>query len=139
MEARPMKIPAILIEGVTNSAVTEDGRYMALTLREPSGMSFTLGVPGGEVPHLIDRAARALSDRERILRPDGSARFVATWWNLIRQGEEGNFVLSFTFGTGGALSFVLTDDMVARLQDTLCCLIGSAASNGDVGVRTEKV
>ncbi len=134
-----MKIPAILIEGVTNSAVTEDGRYMALTLREPSGMSFTLGVPGGEVPHLIDRAARALSDRERILRPDGSARFVATWWNLIRQGEEGNFVLSFTFGTGGALSFVLTDDMVARLQDTLCCLIGSAASNGDVGVRTEKV
>ncbi len=134
-----MNIPAILIEGVTNSAVTEDGRYMALTLREPSGMSFTLGVPGGEVPHLIDRAARALSDRERILRPDGSARFVATWWNLIRQGEEGNFVLSFTFGTGGALSFVLTDDMVARLQDTLCCLIGSAASNGDVGVRTEKV
>lgn len=134
-----MKIPAILIEGVTNSAVTEDGRYMALILREPSGMSFTLGVPGGEVPHLIDRAARALSDRERILRPDGSARFVATWWNLIRQGEEGNFVLSFTFGTGGALSFVLTDDMVARLQDTLCCLIGSAASNGDVGVRTEKV
>ncbi|HTB48117.1 MAG TPA: hypothetical protein VK741_31155 [Acetobacteraceae bacterium] len=134
-----MKIPAILIEGVTTSSVTEDGRYMALTLREPSGMSFTLGVPGGEVPHLIDRAARALSDRERILRPDGSARFVATWWNLIRQGEEGNFVLSFTFGAGGALSFVLTDDMVARLKDTLCCLIGSAPPNGDVGVRTEKV
>lgn len=133
-----MKIPAILIEGVTTSSVTEDGRYMALTLREPSGMSFTLGVPGGEVPHLIDRAARALSDRERILRPDGSARFVATWWNLIRQGEEGNFVLSFTFGTGGALSFVLTDDMVARLKDTLCCHIGSAAPNRDVGVRTEK-
>jgi hypothetical protein len=132
-----MKIPAILIEGVTNSAVTEDGRYMALTLREPSGMYFTLGVPGEEVPRLIDRAARALSDRERILRPDGSARFEATWWNLIRQGEEGNFVLSFTFGTGGALSFVLTDDMVARLQDTLCCLIGSAAPDGDVGVRTE--
>lgn len=133
-----MKIPAILVEGVTNSAVTEDGRYMALTLREPSGMSFTLGVPGGEVPHLIDRAARALSDRERILRPDGSAKFVATWWNLIRQGEEGNFVLSFTFGTGGALSFVLTDDMVARLQDTLCCLIGSAPPNRDVEVQTEK-
>jgi len=134
-----MKIPAILIEGVTDSAVTEDGRYMALTLREPSGMSFTLGVPGEEVPRLIDRAARALTDRERILRPDGSARFDATWWNLTRQGDEGNFVMSFTFGTGGALSFVLTDDMVARLQDTLSCLTGSAPPNGYVGVRTEKV
>jgi hypothetical protein len=133
-----MTIPAILIEGVTNSVVTEDGRYMALTLREPSGMSFTLGVPGEAVPHLIDRAARALSDRERILRPDGRARFVATWWNLIRQGEEGNFVLSFTFGTGGALSFVMTDDMVARLKDTLCCHIGSAAPDGDVAIRTEQ-
>ena len=63
---------------------------------------------------------------------------MTTWWNLIRQGEEGNFVLSLTFGTGGALSFVLTDDMVARLKDTLHCLIGPAAPNGDVGVRTEK-
>jgi|HubBroStandDraft_1064217.scaffolds.fasta_scaffold73240_3 hypothetical protein len=133
-----MKIPVTMIEGVADSAVTEDGHHMALMLREPSGDFLTLGVPGEEVPRLIDRAARALSERERILRPDGSARFVATWWNLIRQGEEGNFVLSFTFGTGGALSFVLTDDMVARLKDTLCCHIGSAAPNRDVGVRTEK-
>jgi len=99
-----MKIPVTMIEGVADSAVTEDGHHMALMLREPSGDFLTLGVPGEEVPRLIDRAARALSERERILRPDGSARFVATWWNLIRQGEEGNFVLSFTFGAGGALS-----------------------------------
>ncbi|HUN42052.1 MAG TPA: hypothetical protein VMU81_17330 [Acetobacteraceae bacterium] len=133
-----MKIPAILVEGVTNAAVTEDGRYMALTLREPSGMSFTLGVPGEEIPHLIDRTARALSDRERILRPDGNAKFVATWWNLIRQGDEGSFVLSLTFGTGGALSFVMTDDMVARLQDTLSCLAGSAAANGPLESEPER-
>jgi hypothetical protein len=133
-----MKIPVTMIEGVADSAMTEDGHHMALTLREPSGDFLTLGVPGEEVPRLIDRAARALSDRERILRPDGSARFVTTWWNLIRPGEEGNFVLSLTIGTGAALSFVLTDDMVARLKDTLCCFIGSAAPNGDVGVRTEK-
>jgi hypothetical protein len=134
-----MKIPVRMIEGVTHSAVTEDGHHMALTLREPSGDFLTLGVPGEEVPRLIDRAARALSDRERILRPDavGSARFVATWWNLIRHRQEGEIVLSLTFGTGGALSFVLTDDMAARLRDTLCCLVGPAAPDRNAaGVRT---
>ena len=33
-----MKIPATMIEGVANSAMTEDGHHMALTLREPSGV-----------------------------------------------------------------------------------------------------
>jgi hypothetical protein len=122
-----MRIPVTMIEGVTDSAMTEDGHHMALTLRERSGDLLTLGVPGEEVARLIDRAARALTDRERILRPDGRARFVATWWNLVRQEGEANFVLSFTFGAGGALSFVLTDDMVARLKDTLCCLTGPDA------------
>jgi hypothetical protein len=133
-----MKIPVTMIERVADSAMTEDGHHMALTLRQPTGDFLTLGFPGDEVPRLIDRAARALSDRERILRPDGSVRFAATWWNLIRQGEEGDFVLSFTFGTGGALSFVLTGDMAARLKETLCCLVGSDASHGDVGIRSEK-
>src|SRR5579863_4761232 len=128
-----MKIPVTMIEEVADSAVTEDGHHMALTLREPSGDFLTLGVPGEEVPRLIDRAARALSDRERILRPDGSARFQASWWNLIRHGQDGGYVLSLTFGTGGALSFVLTDDMVARLRDTLCCLVGPAAPNANAG------
>ena len=128
-----MKIPVTMIDGVAGSAVTEDGHHMALTLREPSGDLLTLGVPGEEVPHLIDRAARALSDRERILRPDaeGSARFLTTWWNLSRHDQEGGLVLSLTFGTGGALSFVLTEDMAARLKDTLFCLTGPAAPHGN--------
>ena len=96
-----MRIPVTMIEGVTDSAMTEDGHHMALTLRERSGDLLTLGVPGEEVARLIDRAARALTDRERILRPDGRARFVATWWNLVRQEGEANFVLSFTFSAGG--------------------------------------
>ncbi len=108
--------------------MTADGNHLALTLRERSGGFLTLGVPGEAVPHLIDRAARALSDRERILRPDadGSARSAATWWNLTRNDQAGGFVLSLSFGMGGALSFLLTEDMAARLRDTLCCHIGSA-------------
>lgn len=127
-----MKIPVTMIEEVTDAAVTADGHHMALTLREPSGGFLTLGVPGEAVPQLIDRAARALSDRERILRPDadGSARFAATWWNLMRHDQARGFVLSLSFGTGGTLSFVLTEDMAARLRDTLCRHIGSAALGG---------
>lgn len=124
-----MKIPVTMIAEIADAAVTEDGRHMALTLRELSGGFLTLGVPGEAVPHLIDRAARALSDRERILRPDpdGSARFAATWWNLMRNDRAGGFVLSLSFGTGGALSFVLTEDMAARLRDTLCYHVGSVS------------
>ncbi len=126
-----MKIPVtMMIAEVADAAVTADGHHVALTLREPSGGFLTLGVPGEAVPHLIDRAARALSDQGTDPAPQCRRRrtsFAATWWNLVRHEQARGFVLSLSFGTGGALSFVLTDDMAARLRDTLCCHIGSAA------------
>jgi hypothetical protein len=116
-----MKIAVTMIDEISTSAVTEDGRHVAFTLRDSLGNFMTLGLPSEEVPNLIDHAACALSEKERIVRPDGdgSGRLAITWWNLIRNDRAGEFVLSLTFGAGGSLDFVLTEHMAASLKDTL--------------------
>lgn len=116
-----MMIAATLIDGVIASAVTADGRHMALTLRDCEGNLMTLGFPGEAVPRLIDHAASALTERAQILRGDGepTERFEVNWWNLARENRSGGYVLSLTFGAGGSLDFVLTRHMAASLLDTL--------------------
>jgi hypothetical protein len=125
-----MKIAATMIEEVATSAVTEDGDHLALTLRDSLGNLLTFGFPSDELPHLIDHAAHALNERERMLRPngDGTGRFAVTWWNLARHNQEGDLVLSFTFGTGGSLGFTLTEHMAALLMETLRCHLVSGAA-----------
>jgi hypothetical protein len=115
-----MKIAATMIDKVAMSAVTGDGRHVALTLREPCGNLTTLGLPGEELPHLIDHAVRALSDRRRLFRDeDGSDAIAVTWWNVLRDPHSGGFVLSLTFGSGGSLDFAFTERMASCLMDTL--------------------
>jgi hypothetical protein len=115
-----MKIAATMIDKVAMSAVTGDGRHVALTLRESCGNLTTLGLPGEELPHLIDHAVRALSDRRRLFRDeDGSDAIAVTWWNVLRDPHSGGFVLSLTFGSGGSLDFAFTERMASCLMDTL--------------------
>jgi hypothetical protein len=115
-----MKIAATMIDKVAMSAVTDDGRHVALTLRESCGNLTTLGLPGEELPHLIDHAVRALSDRRRLFRDeDGSDAIAVTWWNVLRDPHSGGFVLSLTFGSGGSLDFAFTERMASCLMDTL--------------------
>jgi hypothetical protein len=114
-----MKIAVTMIDKVDRSAVTEDGRHVALTLRQPCGNLTTLGLRGEELPHLIDHAARALSERRRLFRDaDGNGAIEVTWWNVLRDGS-GDLVLSLTFGSGGSLDFALTERMASCLIDTL--------------------
>jgi hypothetical protein len=116
-----MRIAATMIDEITTSAATEDGRHVAFTLRDSSGNFVTLGLPSEKIPCLIDHAACALSEWERIVRPrgNGTRRFAVTWWNLLRNDRDGGVVLSLTFGGGGSLDFVLTGHMALCLMDTL--------------------
>jgi hypothetical protein len=115
-----MKIAATMIDKVDGSAVTDDGRHVALTLREPCGNLTTLGLPGAALPGLIDHAVRALSERRRLFRDeDGNGAIAVTWWNVLRDGRSGDLVLSLTFGSGGSLDFALTERMASCLMDTL--------------------
>jgi hypothetical protein len=115
-----MKIAATMIDKVDRSAVTEDGRHVALTLRKPCGNLTTLGLPGEALPDLIDHAVRALSERRRLIRDeDGNGAIAVTWWNVLRDGRSGDLVLSLTFGSGGSLDFALTERMASCLMDTL--------------------
>jgi hypothetical protein len=118
-----MKIAATMIDEVITSAMTEDGRHMALTLRDSAGSLVTLGLPSEKMSRLVDCSAAALSQRKRIVRSNDDARamFAITWWNLFPDAREGGFVLSLTFGIGGSLDFVLTEHIAACLMDTLSC------------------
>lgn len=118
-----MKIAATMIDEVVMSNVTCDGQHVALTLREPCGNFLTLGLPGEELPRLIDHAARALTARRTQLHrdDDGNGAIAVTWWNLLRDCQTGGFVLSLTFGSGGTLDFALTEHMASCMMDTLRC------------------
>lgn len=116
-----MNIAVTLIERIAASAVSADGRHMALTLHDKEANEIILGIPSEQVPCLIDHGARALCDSERILRPlpDRGAQAIVTWWNLARSVADGGFVLSLTFGSGGSLAFGLTEHMAAAMLETL--------------------
>ncbi len=124
-----MKIAATMIDRVAGSHVTDDGRHVALQLTDADGADLTLGLPGNEIPRLIDQLAHALGDRERLLRggPDASPRQGVIWWNMTRE-RAGDFVLSLTFGTGGTLDFGLARPMAAAMFDTLRLHFGDPAA-----------
>jgi hypothetical protein len=124
-----MKIAATMIDKVDRSAVTDDGRHVALTLRQSCGNLTTLGLPGAELPDLIDHAARAMSDRRRLFRDeDGHGTIAVTWWNVRRDCRSGDLVLCLTFGSGGSLDFALTERMASCLMDTLRFYVGSGSA-----------
>jgi hypothetical protein len=123
-----MKIAVTLIDHITRSAVTEDGRHMVLAMRDTEANEIVLGIPSEQITKFIDLGARALSDSERVLHPgaDPQARIPVTWWNLARGEPTGGFVLSLTFGSGGSLSFLLSQHMTYALLDTLRAHLESA-------------
>jgi hypothetical protein len=118
-----MKIAATMIEEVVTSTLTSDGQHVALTLRESRGNLMTLGLPSEAVPHLLDHAARALTARRTLLRGDDeeNGAIAVTWWNLLRDCQADNFILSLTFGSGCTLDFALTERMASCMMDTLRC------------------
>jgi hypothetical protein len=126
-----MKIAATMIEEVVMSTVTSDGQHVALTLRESCGNLMTLGLPSEAVPRLIDHAARALTTRRTLLRGDDeeNGTIAVTWWNLLRDCQADNFVLSLTFGSGCTLDFALTERMASCMMDTLRCYIATQSAD----------
>jgi hypothetical protein len=123
-----VKIAVTLIDHITRSVVTEDGRHMVLAMRDTEDNEIALGIPSEQITKFIDFWARALSDSEQILHPGAApqARIPVTWWNLFCGDPNGGFVLSLTFGSGGSLSFVLSQHMTSALRDTLMAHLENA-------------
>ena len=49
-----MRIPVMLIDRFTFSAVSENGYHMVLTLRDTAAEQITLAIPCERLPELID-------------------------------------------------------------------------------------
>jgi hypothetical protein len=116
-----MPISAALVDQIIASAVTEDGRYAALTVADAEANCFTLGIPCDRLPELVEASARALADSAQVNRRgwDQRARIAATWWILNRDEASDSLVLSLTLGMGGQLCFALSQPMAAALRDSL--------------------
>ena len=107
-----MKIAATLIDEITGSAVTADGRHMALNLRDSEAREMTLGIPTEQLPCLIE---------------------TPPWWNLTWAGSGDGYLLDLTFGAGGELRFALSQPMARAMLATLQAHLDEAAVSGIVG------
>jgi hypothetical protein len=116
------KIAVTLIEHVLRSAVTADGRHAVLWLRTVDDGAMPLALPCEQVQLLIDRCALALSQSERISRsnsPPDDNKAAVDWWNASVDPQSRELTLDLTFGSGGTLSFALSERMANALLVTL--------------------
>jgi hypothetical protein len=116
------KIAVTMVEHVLSSAVTLDGRHAVLWLRTAHDGAIPLAVPCEQLPLLIDCGALALSQSERTLRsnfPCEGNKAAVTWWNAAVDPQSRELTLDLTFGSGGTLSFALSEHMANALRTTL--------------------
>jgi len=111
------KVPATLIERIGNAVVTNDGRHLAVRLRDVDGHESTVGIPIGQVVRLIEVGASALATTARDTGND--TRFPVMWWNLTREPASADFNLELTLASGGMMSFTLSQHMTSALLATL--------------------
>ena len=112
-------IAANIIESITGSVVTIDGRHMVLQFRTTDGDDIALGVPPKQIMQLIDHCAVSDVQCQRILHGGVESKVAVSWWNSTLDRESGEFILTLTFGKGGSLSFALNEHMAKALLATL--------------------
>jgi hypothetical protein len=111
-----------MVRRVLNSAVTNDGGHAVLWLGTVDDRAVPVALPREELSPLIDRCALALSQSERIVRaasPSDGNKAAVTWWNSSVDPLSREFTLELTFGSGGTLSFALSERMANALLTTL--------------------
>ena len=101
-----MQIPATVITKVSGSLVSDDGQQMALKLLQPDGTDLVLAIPRYEILNLVDVAAHARSQSDKILKvdPKTSVGHRVIWWDLAIDDTTNQVVLTLTFGAGGKLA-----------------------------------
>jgi hypothetical protein len=119
-------IEATVIETVIGSIVSEDGQHMLLKVRVPSGNEPVLAIPIEEATSLIDLAADALTQSDKVAGRGYENRraFTAAWFEVGRDRSSGQATLSLTFGAGGVLTFLLPGSMPQQIHETLAAMDG---------------
>lgn len=113
------RIAATIVENITDSAVTTDGRHMVLQVRTTDGDNLALGVGHAQIMELIDHCAASNIQCEKLLCDGIESKAPVSWWNSVVDPTSGDFILALTFGKGGSLSFALTEHMARALLATL--------------------
>jgi len=113
------RIPGLMIETLTRSLVTVDGRHVVLQSRTADGNEVSLAIPREQISRFIDHLAFGASRTEEITRSGENVRMAAIWWNSAFDQKSGSLSLTLTFGQGGALCFDLSEHMAKALLTTL--------------------
>lgn len=132
-----MQIPATVITQVSGSLVSDDGQQMALKLLQPDGTDLVLAIPRDEILNLVDVAAHARSQSDKILKvdPKTSVGHRVIWWDLAIDDTTNQVVLTLTFGAGGKLAFLFGKDGAQRMLEALQVCLGSTTPPVPTGPR----
>jgi hypothetical protein len=125
-------IAATLIENITSSVPTTDGRRMVLKARTSDDVHLVLGIARDQIAELIDHCAFSNAQCESILRAGLELKTSVSWWtsamNPLRE-----FELAITFGKGGTLTFSFSEPMAKALLATLRCHFNEQGGESESG------
>ena len=119
------EIPALGIEGVIGSFVTDDGQTMVLGVNIGDGKQAQLAIPKAETYKLVECAALSATQMHEPERLAGEKQAFSTkWFELGLDDPTGDVVLSLTFGAGATLTFRLDQSMANQIRETLNTHLG---------------
>jgi hypothetical protein len=118
-EGEMPRIAAMMIDRVTRSLASSDGRHVVLQARTADGEDISFAIPREQIDTLIDHCAFGASQSEEILRSGLDLRTAVRWWNSALDRESGGFRLALTFGSGGTVRFDFSEHMARALLATL--------------------
>ena len=112
------KMDIAFFPSVEGSMTSEDGQTFLLHVKRPTGGDLLLGFPHDEVQRIIEHAsvqsANAKDDQGRQL----VGAFNTSSFKVSR-APDGVGVLTMVVGQGGAINFLLPDDMAGQLSALL--------------------
>ena len=129
------EIKAIAVTSITGMMVTDDGNHMLLRVSQADGQELVVALPQDQLLSVVDMAALAQEQCQKIQREDSSNRgvFQTSWWELGQDIESGAVILSLKFGAGGRLHFSLPGPMPSAIYETMGVMLGLLPQSANKG------
>lgn len=120
------QISAVQIKRTISANRSDDGQFVILKLANPDDSELILAIPPEEMRRLIDAGADSMEKCRKLAgEPKDPYGFHSDWYEVGRNVDNGDAVLTFTFGSGGKLTFHFGAAMATRLAESLNAAAGT--------------
>lgn len=129
---KPENIVAIPIAMVAGLKPTDNGSHALVKLAQSDGNELVLAIPPDQLNQMIDGFAKVAGDARKAAGLDPKIRgsYKVSWWELGKN-QNGDPILTLTFGSGGRLDFALDNGMLGQIRETINVMLGGEVPKSD--------